>query len=175
MSRRRTTVASLLICLVVTTGCGSMPPSIGDTNNPTATAREMFPELRTSYQDLAEQLDVSVCRFTSVVGSSAASTQALRLAAADLANSSSWVTNHLAALPWPGTLRADSQILIRAIAAVEAELRVAANRTTRNAVTRHIHKARQLIARIPVAGHQLRRDLHLTDKSGCNYRTGGES
>jgi len=170
MSRRCTwTVASLLICLAATTGCGSpVPVGTGDRNTPTATASAKLPELRASYQELASQLDVSLCRFTAVVGSSSASMQSLRLAATDMANSSSWVTNHLAALPWPGKLHADSQILIRAIAAVEGELRVAANRTTKTAVMKHIHKARQLVARIPLAGGQLRRDLHLADKSGCD-------
>jgi hypothetical protein len=173
MSRRCTlTLCSLLICLTVTTGCGSLASGTGRADTPTAGATETLPELRVSYQDLAAQLDVSLCRFAAVVGSSSASTQALRLAATDMANSSSWVTNHLAALHWPGNLHAESQILIRAIAAVERELRVAGARTTKTAVTKHVQEARQLISRIPPAGSQLRKDLQVAYKTECDYGAG---
>ena len=171
MSRRCTlTVPALLICLAVATGCGSAAPAAGTGggNSPTATASETLPALRAWYQVLAAQLDAALCRFAVVVGSSSASMQSLRLAATDMANSSSWVTNHLAKVPWPGKLQADSQVLIRAIASAEAELRLAATRTTKTAVTKHIHNALPLIARIPLAGSQLRTDLHVADKSRCD-------
>jgi hypothetical protein len=174
MSRRCTlTISCLLICLAVTSACGSLPAGTGDSNNPTATARESLPELRASYQDLAAQLDTASCHFMAVVASSSSSTEALRLAATDMASASNWVTNHLAVLPWPAQLQAKSQKLIRAIAAVEEELRAASNGTTKHAVTKHIHEARQLLARIPLAGSQLRTDLHLADRSKCDDGTLG--
>jgi hypothetical protein len=173
MSRRCTlTLCFLLTCLVAATGCGSLPSGTGRADTPTAGPRETLPQLRVSYQGLAAQLDVSLCRFATVVGSSSASTQALRRAATDMANSSSWVTNHLAALHWPGRLHAESQNLIRSIAAVERELRVAGTRTTKTAVAKHVQKARQLISRIPPAGSQLRKDLQVADKTECDYGTG---
>src|SRR4029077_4908277 len=129
MSRRCAwTVPSLLICLVVTAGCRSLPSATGRAGHPTASAMETLPELRASYEALAGQLELAVCRFSAVAASSSASMQALRLAATDMANSSSSVTNHLALMPWPGKLQAESQILIRAIAAAEIELRLAATR-----------------------------------------------
>jgi len=168
MSRRCTlTFSSLLICLTVT-GCGSLPSGTGRANEATATPIEALPELRASYQVLAAQLDASLCRFTAVAGSSSASTQALRHAAADMANSSNSFTNHLAVLPWPGNLQADTQILIRAIAAVESELRVAVTRTTETAVRKHVQAAQQLIARIPPAASPLRAHLHVAAKGGCD-------
>ena len=169
MSRRCTlTVSSFLVCLAVTTGCGSLPSGTDRANEPTATPMEALTELRASYQDLAARLDASLCRFKAVAGSSSASVQALRLAATDMANSSNSFTNHLAVLPWPGTLQADSQILIRAIAAVESELRIAMSRTTKTAVRKHIQAAGQLIARIPPAASPLGTHLHVAAKSGCD-------
>jgi hypothetical protein len=168
MSRRCTlTVSSLLMCVGLTAACGSLPAGTVRADHPTATAADTLRELRASYEALAAQLDVALCRFTAVAGSSSASMPALKLAATDMANSSSSVTNHLALLPWPGKLQADSQTLIRAIAAVETELRLAATRTTASATMKHIQAARLLIARIPLAGSPLRTDLHAADKSAC--------
>lgn len=168
MSRRCTlTVSSLLICVGVTAACGSLPSGTQGQAHPTTTAADTLLELRASYEALAAQLDVALCRFTAVVESSSASMQALQLAATDMANSSSSVTNHLALLPWRGKLQAHSQTLIRAIAAVETELRRAATRTTASATMKHIQAARVLIARIPLAGTQLRADIHAADKSAC--------
>ena len=168
MSRRCTlTVSSLLVCIGVTAACGSVPSGTGRADQPTAAAADTFGELRASYEKLAGQLDVALCRFAAVAGSDSASMQALKVAATDMANSSSSVTNHLALLPWRGKLQADSQRLIRAIAAVEAELRLAATRTTASATMKHIQAARLLIARIPLAGTQLRGDLHAADKIAC--------
>ena len=161
------TIPLLLMGLVVTSGCGFRPAGAGEGNNPTPTAHEALPQLGASYQKLVALLDAGLCHFAAVAASTTTGTQQLKLAASTLAKVSNSVTNHLARLAWPTKLQADSQVLIRAIAAVEGELRAAASRTTAASVTRHVQTARQLIARISSAGSQLRTDLHLTEKTAC--------
>jgi hypothetical protein len=168
MSRRCTLmIASVAICLLGATGCGGAAAGFPQASTPSATATVSLTQLRAAYESQVRQLDAALCQFAAVVGSSSSSTDALKRAASDTAAVSRLVTNRLAARPWPGRLQADSQVLIMAIAAVEAKLRLATLPTSRPAVMKHIQKAQQLIARIPLAGAQIRKDLQVASGSGC--------
>jgi hypothetical protein len=161
-------IASVAICLMAATGCGSVSVAMVPVSTPTATPAVTLPQLAAAYPTLAKRLDMVLCALATIAASGNSSTASLKSAARYAADTSNWVTNRLAQLPWPGRLQADSQVLIMAIARVEAELRLASNAKSRPAVMKHIHKAQQLIARIPLAATQLRRDLHVVSGGGCS-------
>jgi ABC-type phosphate/phosphonate transport system substrate-binding protein len=160
-------IATGLICVAAVSGCGSTPGA-DERSLPSVSPAETPSELRASYQSLAMELDSALCRFAAVAASSSSTVQALRRAASDMARTSNWFTNRLATMPWPESMWAHSQVLVKAIAAVEAELLRAADRTTGGGVAKHIHNAQRLIEHIPEAATRLRNDLHITNDSGCS-------
>ena len=167
MSRRCTsTIAHISLLLLLTTGCGSVQQGMVAGSTPTATPVTLT-QLASSYRILANRLRVALCGFAAIAASKDPSTDILRGAAKNTADTSSSVTNRLAKLPWPGRMQADSQNLIMAVARVEADLRIAAERSTRASVIKHAQSALKLIKRIPQSSASLRKDLHIADESWC--------